>query len=267
MSEPATRPLPLFYRQPQPLIPAIHNQVRLKDGDYRFAEESNAIPLAVIEFASAMRHYPVVFSQDDGFPLAVVGLGRRNRFVAAGDWAEDHYVPAYARRYPFVFIEVGAGKLTLGLDVDSGRVADDDEEGSALFADGRPTSLTENAMAFCSEFHGAHVQTIAFAAALKAHDLLVPQQADAILDSGTPLILGGFLVVDRKKFAELADDIVLAWHRNGWLALVHFHLASLDRFVDLLGRESGVETPTPVIGESFAPATGEKSKASPLEEN
>lgn len=58
MSAPTARPVPLFYRKPQPLIPVIHDDVRLTDGNYAFAAETNAVSLAVIEFASAMRHYP-----------------------------------------------------------------------------------------------------------------------------------------------------------------------------------------------------------------
>src|SRR3546814_232253 len=157
VSESATRPLPLFYRKPQPLIPAIHEDVHLKDGDYGFAAETNAVPLAIIEFAQAMRHYPIVFSQVDGFPVAVLGLGQGNRFVTGGRWAESHYVPAYARRYPFVFIETAADSFALGLDVESDRMARGNEEGVALFADGKPTPLTEGAR---SEEHTSELQSL-----------------------------------------------------------------------------------------------------------
>ncbi len=48
------------------------------------------------------------------------------------------------------------------------------------------------------------------------------------------LAVAGFQVVDPKRFAELPEEKVITWHRNGWLGLVHFHLASLERFADLL---------------------------------
>jgi hypothetical protein len=54
--------------------------------------------------------------------------------------------------------------------------------------------------------------------------------------------LGGFQVVDQARFTALPDTVVLDWHRKGWLALVHFHLASLERFVDLLAREGASDT-------------------------
>ncbi|MES2696694.1 MAG: mannonate dehydratase, partial [Verrucomicrobiota bacterium] len=45
------------------------------------------------------------------------------------------------------------------------------------------------------------------------------------------------LLYDPAKFAALDDATVLAWHKNGWLALIQFHLASLDHFNTLLVRQ------------------------------
>jgi hypothetical protein len=240
-------------------VPVIHDDVRVVRGDYGFAGETNAVPLAVVEFAQAMRHYPIVFSGGNSFPVAVLGLGQGNRFVVEGQWQTDHYVPAYARRYPFVFAEASADRFALALDMASDRVVHGGGAGEPLFADGKPTDLTQAALAFCQEFHAAHLQTRAFVEGLAAAELLVPQQADAKLASGEPRSLAGFLVVDREKFAALPEATVLDWHKNGWLALVHLHLTSLDRFVDLLGRENGA---TPVAaGEAAAGATREPVEA------
>jgi len=43
-----------------------------------------------------------------------------------------------------------------------------------------------------------------------------------------------------EKFAALPDETVVAWHRSGWLALVHHHLSSLARFSALVNRQSQV---------------------------
>jgi hypothetical protein len=261
VTEPAKRPLPLFYQDPRPLNATAHGQLRLKDGDQSFAARTNAAPLTVVEFASAARHYPVVFTEGETpFPAAALGLGPDNCLVAEGRWAEGVYVPAYVRRYPFVFIEAGGDNLMLGIDVASDRVIDGGEEGAALFDGGKPSALTEGAMAFCREFHAQHLQTRAFVAALAEHDLLVSRQADAKPADGRPLTLGGFQVVDQAKFAALPDAVVLDWHRKGWLALVHFHLASLERFVDLLARE-GMAGPDTASTPMEAPAKAAPSKS------
>ncbi len=239
----ATAPAqPLFYREPELLAPATHGGVRLQPAGYGFAADTNAVPVAVIEFGSAMRHYPLVFSQQDGFPIAVLGLDRWNRFVADGRWLEEElYVPAYVRRYPFAFAETSADRFILALDMAAEHIARDGA-GEALFdAAGKPTATTENVMAFCRDFHGAHLQTRAFVEALLARDLLIEQHAAATLASGRQTTLRSFKVVDRTRFEALPDDVVIDWHRKGWLALIHFHLLSLERFADLLILENRAE--------------------------
>lgn len=232
--KPETR-FPLFYRQPELLTAAQHADLRLRPGGYGFAQGSNAIPLTIIEFGAAMCHYPIVFAAGDGFPVAVLGLDRSNSFVDGDAWAPGCYVPAYARRYPFVFVDRSQDSFVLAIDRAAPHFASNDE-GEALFLDGKPTGLVENVLTFCRDFHGAHVQTDAFVAALLAQDLLVDQHADARLNSGRALLLRGFRIVDRAKFDALSDELVLEWHRKGWLALIHFHFLSLDRFADLLAR-------------------------------
>ncbi len=71
MSNRRDHSLPLFYRKPQPLNSAVHADVRLIDGDFGFAADTNAVPIAIIEFAQAMRFYPIVFAEGGNFPAAV----------------------------------------------------------------------------------------------------------------------------------------------------------------------------------------------------
>jgi hypothetical protein len=247
--ESATR-FPLFYRQPETLTAARHAGLRLRPGGHGFAREANAIPLTLIEFGAAMRHYPVVFAAGDGFPVAVLGLDRSNGFVRGDAWADDTYVPAYVRRYPFVFVDRSEDSFVLAIDRAAPHVVEGGEEGEPLFADGKPSDIVANILTFCRDFHGAHIQTDAFVEAVLAQDLLVDQHADAQLDSGQALHLRGFKIIDRAKFDALPDEVVLDWHRKGWLALIHFHFLSLDRFADLLVRaekgaapiETAVET-------------------------
>lgn len=249
MTEKAETRLPLFYRQPELLTAAQHADLRLRPGGYSFAQQANAIPLTIIEFGAAMRHYPIVFAAGDGFPVAILGLDRSNGFVDGEAWAPDCYVPAYARRYPFVFVDRSQDSFVLAIDRAAPHFAAGDG-GEALFSDGKPTEVVDNVLAFCRDFHGAHIQTDAFVEALLAHDLLVDQHADARLNSGQALLLRGFKIVDRTKFEALSDDLVLDWHRKGWLALVHFHFLSLDRFADLLARAEKRPTPAKIAAET-----------------
>ena len=228
--------LPLFYRDPQPLSAVQHGDWRLKDGDAAFAAETPFVPVVVSEIAAAARCYPVVFSGGEGAqPVAVLGLEQRNLFVADGRWAEDAYVPAYVRRYPFGFIAtVNPDGFALAVDAASERLVPSGEEGTALFDGDQPTQLTQEAMAFCNAFQGEAGATQAFAEALRAQGLLIDRRADVTLPDGRKLGLDGFQIIDTDRFAKLDEAVVLDWHRKGWLALVHFHLASLERFGALL---------------------------------
>ncbi|MFC7379185.1 SapC family protein [Brevundimonas sp. GCM10030266] len=244
MSSAAPQPtagLPLFYRDPQPLNAAQHAGWRLADGDAAFAAQTPFVPVVVGELAAAARCYPIVFAGGDGQPVAVLGLEQRNLFVAEGRWAEGVYAPAYVRRYPFGFIRtVNPDGFALAIDAGSERVLREGEGGVALFEDGQPSALTKQALQFCDAFQADAAATRAFAEALTASGLLIDRRADATLPDGRKLGLDGFRIVDAEKFAALPDETVVDWHRKGWLALVHFHLASLERFSVLLDRQNAV---------------------------
>ncbi|MGH6696565.1 SapC family protein [Sphingopyxis sp.] len=64
------------------------------------------------------------------------------------------------------------------------------------------------------------------------------------------LMLSGFKVIDRAKFEALSDAIILDWHRKGWLALIHFHFLSLDRFADLLAHAEKDTAPADAAAET-----------------
>lgn len=232
--------LPLFYNDLQPLHAERHAAWRLKQGDASFATETPYVPIVVGELAAAARSYPVVFAADGAQPIAILGLERRNLFLSDDShWVPDAYVPAYVRRYPFAFIgTVKPDGFALAIDAGAERVAQSGSDGAALFEDGKPSALTREALDFCAAFGRDAELTQLFAAALQEKELLIDRRADATLPDGRKLGLEGFQIVDATKLAQLDDETVLAWHRQGLLGLIHHHLASLDRFSVLLNRQA-----------------------------
>src|SRR5687768_13509261 len=118
---PAEPVLPMFYKKPVPLDPLRHATAGLKpEGAYRYAAGTNALPLTASEMGHAARTYPIVFSSSSPtVPFAVVGLrDHENLFVdGQGVWRDDSYIPAYVRRYPFIFSEVPESqRLVLCID-------------------------------------------------------------------------------------------------------------------------------------------------------
>jgi hypothetical protein len=226
----------LFYQRPEALMPERHGNLRLKkDGDFGFARLSNAVAVTSTEFVAAMRSYPIVFTAKGAHPVVVLGLEHENLFVEAGArWRAGHYVPAYIRRYPFVFIAHPDGnQFVLGVDRSSVMLTESGE-GHLLFEDGKPSEVTQQALAFCGAYQTDFGFTTAFGQALEEQNLLIDNQAQAKLPDGRQMNLQGFRVVDREKFASLSDAVIIDWHKKGWLALVQCHLASLDRFSALL---------------------------------
>lgn len=232
--------LPLFYSQPTLLTVSQHAHWRLVPGNAAFAAGATSLPLVGSDFAPASRSYPILFTTREVMPVALVGLERANLFVEGGRWATGAYVPAYVRRYPFIMVE-GADRSGAALAVDAASDLIRKEQGSdgaGLFEGEKPSQATLRALEFCRLFAQDHERTKAFSKAISEEGLLIERRADAALPNGRKLGVAGFQVVDPKRFTELPEEKVVAWHRNGWLGLIHFHFASLERFADLLVRQS-----------------------------
>ncbi|MEI9906380.1 MAG: SapC family protein [Asticcacaulis sp.] len=97
----------LFYKNPEPLTPETHGSMGISavPAPHAFVAETNVVPLTVAEFPAASLSFPIVFIGDNYMPVAAMGLSSgQNVFVSPeGTFKSDAYLPAFARRYPFVF--------------------------------------------------------------------------------------------------------------------------------------------------------------------
>lgn len=231
--------LPVFYRQPELLTSEKHARKSLASSpDHRFARETNSVPLNGVELELAQRHYPIVFSEEaTPFPMAILGLRTsENLFVEpSGRWTDGIYVPAYVRRYPFVFMSAPDQKqFALCIDAASGFVIDGDS--NPFFRDGQPTDLTKNALGFCASFQAEYEKTRAFAAALTEHKLLESRNATIELANGQKFVFGPFRAVDAAKLAALPNAVIADWLRSGWLGWIYAHLMSAPNWTALAAR-------------------------------
>lgn len=232
---------PLFYRRPEPLSPHRHAHWRLRRRGVGFAAGVNAVPVLAGELAAAIRHYPLVFAETEAVPVAVLGLEKANLFVEDGDWARETYIPAYVRRYPFLSMAVESSEhVVLAIDAACDYIAEgesnDEDTGTALFEEGSPSPLTREMARFCEAFRRDQAATMAWVAALKEQGVLANRQALMHSSSGRKHGFGGFQAVDPQRLAALDEAVIVDWHRKGYLAWTALHLASLDRFNDLLAR-------------------------------
>ncbi|MGH6644692.1 MAG: SapC family protein, partial [Bradyrhizobium sp.] len=166
---------------------------------------------------------------------AVVGLrDNENRYLGEdGVWEDQAYVPAYVRRYPFVFVnDQAASRLILCIDEQAaGFQLQVDER--PFFQDGKPSTELNNVMRFCGDYQRQYEETVQFGKWLEAEDLLVDRATRAELPDGRVFTLGGLRILNDEKFRALPDDKVLDIHRRGWLPLLHFHLQSQSNWTRL----------------------------------
>jgi hypothetical protein len=231
----------LIYETAVPVSSGRHAKASVEAGTgYAFTRKINSVPLMAVEFPQACPEYAVVFAQSGEDVVPVVILGARqseNLYLADDDTWRAKYVPAFIRRYPFVFSPSADGK-TFTLCVDEafqglnylGR-------GQALFnPDGEHTPYVDNVLKFLQEYRAQFVRTQAFCKKLKELDLLEPMQAQFTLGSGEKMSLGGFQVVDRKRLKVLSGETLQQLAANDELELIYLHLQSMRNFTEVKDR-------------------------------
>jgi hypothetical protein len=237
-SDEATNGLPLFFKRPVPLDAKRHAKASLQPSqDVSFAATTNSLLVNVAEFVEAAKFYPIVFTQGESIlPAVVLGLEKQNYFIdAKNNWKPETYIPAYVRRYPFVFLDVPERKqFVLCVDEAAPQYRENGGKDTLALYDGEnPSELTKNALEFCTAFQNHYQVTQAFCQALKEADLLTPTRSDAKLFNGREIQLAGFQVIDEKKFGALPDDKLLDLHKKGWLPLIYFALMSASNWRNL----------------------------------
>ena len=236
--------LPLFFKTPVPLDAKRHAKAGLLPAqDMYFAASTNSVVINAVEFFEACRQYPIVFTSGrDCLPAAVVGLEQKNYFVDdRGRWKEEAYIPAYVRKYPFVFMEVPERKeFMLCIDEDSSQLKiNGSKDALPLYNENAPSAVTKNALEFCTAYHNHYLFTRSFCDAITKAGLLTETRSDAKLASGRELHLGGFLSIDEKRVKAMSDETVLEFFKKGWLPLIYAALMSGNnwkKLVDMAGR-------------------------------
>jgi hypothetical protein len=226
----------LFYESAVPVSAARHADVSVDSGsDYAFTADTNAVPLMAIEFLRAATEYAIVFTPvgQQILPAVVLGVrGQQNLYLDGESHWRAQYVPAFVRRYPFVF-STAADRQTLTLCIDETHKGVNREgRGRRLFDEERkPSAYTGQLLKFMQDFQAHFQRTLLFCQKLKELDLLEPMGAEVTLPGkGEKLSLGGFLAVSRRKLRELKGEQFESLARTDELELIYLHLYSLRNF-------------------------------------
>ncbi len=239
---------PLFYKQPVPLSIERHGGKSINlQRRFGFASDTNMVPVNMQEFSRVATSYPIVFTETaPASSIAILGLRQsQNLFVNdEGTWDGGVYVPAYVRRYPFIF-STGQEEEQLVLCVDEADeliVDGTGEENTQAIYDGEEASeVVKKMLEFCAAFHRQSLATREFVDELENRDLFRPGTVTISNESGEQFNLRGFRIVDEEKFNALPDDAFLEFRRKGWLQAVTAHLISIQNLAALGFRSKSAE--------------------------
>lgn len=234
----------LVYEEAVPVTKSRHADWSVEvGGDYSFCSSVNSVPLMAVEFPNAAAEFVIVFggTGDVVMPAAILGLrAEENLFVSSkGEW-QGRYVPAFLRRYPFVFSSQDEGKnFTLCID-EKFPGFNQDGKGEPLFGeDGEPSPYTQNVLKFLQQYQLEFNRTQALCNKLKELNLLEPMQAQINLESGEQRSLTGFSAVNRGRLKTLSAEALADLARSDELELIYNHLSSMRNFEAMRGKISG----------------------------
>ena len=246
--------LPLFYNDLLPLNSRDHAKWKaatLESAAY--LAKTHAIPLTSDEFVDAQRNFPIVFTAgENSLPIALFGLNEGvNTYVGDDNKINEAiYLPAYARRYPFILAKLQQGVEDMSLCFDpSANLLGAFDDGLALFDDaGQPTEYVQGVLDFCRRFEEAGQRTKLFMDELNKLDILIDGEIAITRNDmpDTPFVYRGFRMVDENKLRELSAETLDGLVKNGILALIYAHLYSLNLMRNLFERQLAQgKVPTP----------------------
>lgn len=257
----------LFYRQLEPLSLEKHRTLGVSNvaNPFSFLAETHLVPLTVDEFGLAAVCYPIIFDTQSKTPLAVMGLRPgMNVFLGAdGSLDPEVYLPAFARRYPFLPIIAGGNgegqqqaqgegkneRVLVCIDAAAKMLSTNPER--PFFEGDQPSKYTQDAIKFCQEFDVLGRRTQDFVKLMEEHDLfeLTPLALPRAKPDGTPdepVKVGEYLRISEQKLNALPQDKFLQLRDRGVTAVMHAHLLSLGLWPKILSRAARIQASTPL---------------------
>ncbi len=234
----------LFYNKPEPLSLEAHKGLGVKriDQPFGFLRSAHAVPVTVSEFGLAAGSYPVIFVGSDKTPVAVMGIRQgQNLYVQPNGQPEpEAYIPAFVRRYPFVFAsDDSQDRMLLCVDREAPMVSANPD---VPFFDGdQPSQFTQDAIEFCKEFERQRHATTEFIALLQQFDLFEQKTVaytprDPQGNEGPQQKIADYWAISEEKLNAIPADKYIELRDNGALGAIYAHLVSLLKWPGVIQR-------------------------------
>ena len=146
-------------------------------------------------------------------------------------------MPAFLRRYPFVFASNDdASTFTLRIDEEFAGL-NQDGRGERLFdSEGERTQYLRNVLGFLQVFQAQFQRTQAFSDRIRELGLLEPMHAQFTLKTGQQMALTGFQAVNRQRLNALDGEQLATLAKAEELELLYTHLVSMQNFRPMVER-------------------------------
>lgn len=257
----------MFYRQPEPLSLEQHRNLGAKriDKPFAFLGGSHVVPITVNEFGVAAGSFPVIFAGPTKTPLAVMGArSGENVFVGGnGEVDPEVYLPAFVRRYPFVFAADQQGeRLVLCIDRSAPMIGESPEV--PFFNGEEPSQYTAEAMEFCKEFERHRQSTDNFLKLVEELGLFETKTVSIAnrKPDGTEeqQVVAEYFAIDEEKLGQLSNEQWLRLKESGALGPIYAHMVSLLQWPKIIQRamfrfqaqqDAAARAETPLGGSHF----------------
>ena len=261
----------LFYKQPEPLSIEKHRGLGIKQVPYPYAflVGTHIVPIAVQEFALAAASYPIIFAGEAKVPLAVFGLQQgENLFVSPEGLVDPEiYLPAFVRRYPFVFAsDSNAERMVVCIDRAAPMVGERPEV--PFFEGNEPSKFTQEAIEFCTEFEGYRQSTQVFIQRITEADLWQTKRISVAMpdENGQPgetQNIAEYFAISEEKLQALSPAQFEILRKDGCIAGIYGHLISQLLWPKLLNRSAANQAYERMSNVTVAEARGALNKLNP----
>ena len=218
------------------------------------------IPLTATEFAQASASFPVVFVKNPESEryrsVAMLGLeAGENLFYQDNKWTAIS-IPQSIATVPFSLgIDPDQeNTLTACVDLDSEFIGEDKD--LPLFEDDKESEVLVNVQQALGRLYDNERMTEKFVKELEDHDLLQELELNIALSSGEKKKLVGIFTINEEKVKELADDVVLDFHKRGLFVPIYSMLGSLSQ-MNRLAHLRNEFSENKVTGVQISPVTDE----------
>lgn len=242
----------MFYKNPQPLTKDKHDKFGVKqiNKPFEFMADQHFLPLTAPEFGAAAASFPIIFAGEERSPLAVMGIrSGENLFVKEGQFEQDFYMPAFARRYPFVLAGDQANDRFVVCVDESAECVTNKGPQQKFFDGGDTSAFTKEAFQFLQNFERDRQATQQMINTFKELDLFEQKEMNfqGQNPDGSPAArqkIADYFAITEDRLKALPAEKLKEFTDNGYLAVAHAHMVSLgnwQRLVNMTLRRANEE--------------------------